>query len=441
MNTTRSLTLALALAAASTPAAHAANWLVLQGTEPPGQAKRAHLWGFIQFEYTNIDNKPIKSTAFPALNGKYITPNQIAPDFNTHDGFNIKRARIGVRGNPFPLDNKINYFLLAEFGNNPLTNSDSGRDYLRVTDASITYNINANHHIRAGLFRIPMGDESIEAIMISPYINYTAVTNQLLLERFLQGTGTTPNRANVIAPIGGYRDTGIEFFGTLRKGPWEHSYALMYSNGNGVEMNDTDGNKDFTWYWASTYLLGGGKKAFRHEIKGYIWRQSGKRRYNDGTTIGDYNRTREGIGLTYFDGKKRIRAEYIQADGMIFAGLNPICGTGSDANYCAPAAGGTYNAPLTQDKANGWYLDFGYYFNPVWSMGIRYDSLDRGTETPSALRRFRNWTLGVQYAFNKKNRLAVNYEIRNASAPYNTKADDIVKAFGNRLTVQFQSIF
>ncbi len=436
----RPIALATLMTFGGTTSVQAANWLVLQGTEQPGTAKRAHLWGFIQFEYSNIENRKIKSTN-PRINGKYITPNQIAPDFNTHEGFNIKRARIGVRGNPFPLDNKINYFLLAEFGNNPLTNSDSGRDYLRVTDASITYNITPNHHLRAGLFRLPMGDESIEAIMFSPYINYTAVTNQLLLERFLQGTGTKPNRAKVIAPIGGYRDTGLEWFGTMTQGQWEHSYAVMYSNGNGVEMNDTDGNKDLTVYWATTWLLGGGKGPFRHEVKGYVWKQSGKRRYNDGTTTEDYNRERQGIGLTFFNGRYRIRTEYIQAEGMIFNGLNPICGPGSDSNYCAPAKGGTYNAPLPREKANGWYLDFGYYFSHAWSGGIRYDSLDRGTEKPANLREFRNWTLGVQYSFNRKTRLAVNYEIRNARAPNNATANDVVRAFGNRMTMQFQTIF
>jgi len=436
----KKLTLAT-LMASTLGTAHAANWLVLQGTEPPGQAKRIHTWGFIQFEYTNIDNRKIKSTvpASAALDGKYIVPNQVAPDLQTHESFNIKRARLGARGNPFPLDNKLNYFLLAEFGNNGITNTDRGRDFVKVTDASITYNITPDHHLRAGLFRLPMGDESIQAIFISPYINYTAVTNQLLLERFLV-PGTLTGKAKKVGSVGAYRDTGVELFGTFTRGQWEHSYALMLSNGNGIEMNDTDGHKDTTLYWASTYLLGGGKKAFRHEIKGYIWRQSGKRTY-DGN---DYDRTRQGVGLTYFDGKYRAMAEYIEADGMIFNGLNPVCGAGSTSSHCVVDGNNKFNAPLTDNKANGWYVDLGYIINPRWDVSVRYDSLDRGTRNVNgkkALRQFRNWTLAAQYHFNKKTRLAVNYEIRNARAPHAPKADDIVGAFGNRLSIQLQAVF
>ncbi|WP_294946670.1 porin [Sulfurivirga sp.] len=433
----RPIALATLMTLGTTTGAQAANWLVLQGTEAPGTAKRAHVWGFIQFEYSQIDNKKIKSTvpASAALDGRYIVPNQVAPDLTTHSGFNIKRARIGVRGNPFPLDNKLNYFLLAEFGNNGITNTDKGRDFVKVTDASITYNITPNHHLRAGLFRLPMGDESIQAIFISPYINYTAVTNQLLLERFLT-PGTAPGKANRVGSVGAFRDTGVELFGTFTRGKWEHSYALMYSNGNGIDMNDTDGNRDTTLYWASTWLLGGGKKAFRHEVKAYLWRQDGKRLYNGS----NYNRTRQGVGITWFDGRYRIMGEYIEADGMIFNGLNPVCGASSTADHCVRPAD-SFNAPLTKDRANGWYVDLGYIINPRWDVSVRYDSLDRGTKTPTALREFRNWTLAAQYHFNKKTRLALNYEIRNARAPHAPKADDIVGAFGNRLTVQLQAVF
>lgn len=435
----KKLTLAT-LMASTLGTAHAANWLVLQGTEAPGQAKRIHTWGFIQFEYTNIENKKVKATSpqtvTKGLDGKYIVPNQVAPDLNTHESFNIKRARLGARGNPFPLDNKLNYFLLAEFGNNGITNTDKGKDFVKVTDASITYNMTPNHHLRAGLFRLPMGDESMQAVFISPYINYTAVTNQLLLERFLE-PGTENGKAKKVGSVGAYRDTGVELFGTFNKGQWEHSYALMLSNGNGIEMNDTDGHKDTTVYWASTYLLGGGKKAFRHEVKGYLWRQSGKRTY-DGN---DYDRTRQGVGLTYFDGKYRVMAEYIEADGMIFNGLNAGCGTGSTSSKCIVDGANKFNAPLTDDKANGWYLDLGYIINPRWDVSVRYDSLDRGTENKKALREIRNWTLAGQYHFNKKTRVAVNYEIRNMDAPHNPAADDVGNAIGNRLSVQLQAVF
>lgn len=150
-------------------------------------------------------------------------------------------------------------------------------------------------------------------------------------------------------------------------------------------------------YWSTAYLLGGGKKAFRHEVKGYLWRQSGKRFYNGS----DHNRTREGVGLTYFNGKYRLMTEYIKADGMVFNGLNPLCGAGSTSSRCVPQTY-KFNAPLTDGKAEGWYVDVGYIINPRWDVAVRYDSLDRGTNIKAAKQEFRNWTLADQYHFNKK---------------------------------------
>ncbi len=40
----------------STSTVQAANWLMLQGTEPAGAAARAKVWGFIQAQYQK-DNK------------------------------------------------------------------------------------------------------------------------------------------------------------------------------------------------------------------------------------------------------------------------------------------------------------------------------------------------------------------------------------------------
>ena len=115
-----------------TQTAYSANWLMLQGTETAkqGQAPRAHVWGFIQaqYQYDNSDPNPA---------GGYVPPKLIGPNLDDQDGFNVNRARIGVRGTGFPLDSKVNYFILAEFGNNGITYGDDGK---HLTDASVTLN-------------------------------------------------------------------------------------------------------------------------------------------------------------------------------------------------------------------------------------------------------------------------------------------------------------
>ena len=124
----------------------AANWLMLQGTEPAGQSARAKLWGFVQVQYQ-------KDESDPNPGGTYIPPKLIGPNLSEQDQFNVNRARIGVRGTGFPLDADVNYFFLAEFGNNGIT--APGDRNVRMTDASITLNQIPGARIRAGLFKYP----------------------------------------------------------------------------------------------------------------------------------------------------------------------------------------------------------------------------------------------------------------------------------------------
>jgi opacity protein-like surface antigen len=139
-----------------TQSAYAANWLMLQGTEEAkqGQAPRAHLWGFIQAQY-QYDNSD------PNVTGGYVPPKLIGPNLDDQSAFNVNRARIGVRGTGFPLDTKVNYFILTEFGNNGITYGDDGK---HLTDASVTLNHIPGARVRAGLFKYPGAEEGLQAI-------------------------------------------------------------------------------------------------------------------------------------------------------------------------------------------------------------------------------------------------------------------------------------
>ena len=163
-----------------TQSAYSANWLMLQGTETAkqGEAPRAHVWGFIQAQYQYDNSDP---SLRPNPDGGYVPPKLIGPNLDDQSAFNVNRARIGVRGTGFPLDSKVNYFILTEFGNNGITYGDDGK---HLTDASITLNHIPGARIRMGLFKYPGAEEGLQAIHVFDYINFTSVTNQLLLERF-----------------------------------------------------------------------------------------------------------------------------------------------------------------------------------------------------------------------------------------------------------------
>jgi hypothetical protein len=226
--------------------AHATNWLMLQGTEPDSAAPRAKVWGIIQAEYQ-------KDYSDESAKG-YIPPKLIGPDLETQDSFNINRARLAVRGAGFPLDGKINYFLMMELGNNGIT--QPGDSFAKVTDASITFNHIDGARARVGLFKTPGSEEIFQGIINFDYINFTEFGNQQLIER-LPNNDYTNNVPPVTLPVDSEkslntydrpvaagRDTGIQIFDSFNRAGWEHSYAVMLGNGNGLSLSDRDDSKD-----------------------------------------------------------------------------------------------------------------------------------------------------------------------------------------------------
>ncbi|HEB55719.1 MAG TPA: porin [Gammaproteobacteria bacterium] len=469
MKTNRKLTLALTCAAgllASSGEALAVNWLKMQGTEPPGVSARARVWGFIQPEYQQTEGTKLQAGAWK---GQKAIFNMSRPDLKTRSGFNVIRARIGVRGTGFPLDNNVNYFFLAEFGNNGITRQGGGN--VKITDASVTLNQFKGARIRVGQFKTPGSEEGLKAIHVFDYINFSTGVNQLLLERFFDGNGSgTPgngattgsgvvNRPN--GPVGAFRDIGVQVFDWFTMGNWEHTYALMLGNGNGITRGDNDGNREVYAYWASELLFAGaspfpsgthlappswsadqhGPRGARYQsLKLFGWYQGGKRTLT-GEGAGEYDRTRSGLGLTLRKGKIRAAVEYFKAEGMIFSGTDGGAVAGATANNGVGIA--SYNVE-TMGEANSWYLDFGYLIHPKLELDIRYDVLNRNTNVSAKERKFDTLTLGAQYFFNKKSRLLVNYEMRNASAPgWSSSAtpNQILDSMDNRMSAQLLIVF
>ena len=434
------LVAACATGMAVTLQAEAANWLMLQGAEKPGTAPRAKLWGFLQPTYRATDGTDLQAGPWKGQEAQF---NQIAPQLSSNKQFSIARARIGVRGTGFPLNSKINYFFLAEFGSNGITWPAGGKGAAKITDASVTFNYIPGARIRAGQFKTPGAEEGLQAIHVFDYVNFTNVTNQLLLERFFDSDGSVAGNVNAPnGPVSAFRDIGVQIFDTFKTGAWNTSYALMFGNGNGIARGDNNGELD-SYYYVSTEKVFAGQGGRVESLKLFAWYQTGKRTLLTGATQteGSYDRTRNGLGLTFRRNKIRAAAEYIMADGMIFNGTDGGAVVGAMNNAGTAKAG--FNI-LPEDKANGYYVHFGYMVLPKLELDVRYDVLNRATETAAGERRFNTTTLGGQWFFDKKNRITFNYELRSAEAPNlasSAAPNLILDGMDDRISLQLTSIF
>lgn len=433
--------------------AQGANWLMLQGTEPAAATPRAKVWGLIQAEYQ-------KDYSDPNTTDGFVPPKLIGPDLDTQDSFNINRARLAVRGAGLPLDDKINYFLMVELGNNGIT--EPGNSFTKVTDASVTFNHIKGARARVGLFKTPGSEEIYQGIINYDYINMTEFGNQQLIER-LPNDSYTGNVAPVTLPedpgkslntvekpVAAGRDTGIQIFDSFLNGSWEHSYALMLGNGNGLSLSDRDDNKDLYLYWASEKIFGGAGPR-REGWKVYAWHQHGKRlldNTNDSVfNPTEFERTRWGLGTRYMERPFRLAFEYRRADGMIFVGPDKMT---FDQN-AQPDGTNPGGADGADGKAWGAYVEGGWYIPQTnWELDARYEHYSRLTDDSghpsgnSFESIWRTLTLGVQYHFNAKTRATLNYAIRNVETPDfgsgagpNAQMDGI----GNRLALQVTAVF
>ena len=438
---------------------NADNWLMLQGTESGAAAPRAKVWGFLQPTYMSTDGTKLPAGGWSGQDAQF---NVHQPDLSSSSTFQLQRARVGIRGVGFPLDPKINYFLLAEYGNNGITNPGGGSGSVRITDASVTLNHIKGMRVRVGQMKIPMSEEVYQGIFAFNYINFTNIANQQLIERpfqtdgiascnlstsssqylrYCNGDADTQFRTGAVA----VRDIGVMLFDTFYVKDWEHSYALMYGNG-GISKHDRDDNKDTTIYWASEKVYGAGR-ARRQGWKMFAWNTSGKRTVYDSVVLNAggsyeaservYDRRLTGLGTTFRKGPYRFWAEYTQAKGMIFNGSTGGAVPGAVNN--AGTAVSQFQLS-TKGESDGWYLDFGYNITPKLELDIRYDVYNRVTNLAAAAERtYETTTLGFQYFFNKKTRFTFNYEFRTLEAPgqsASSTANQIGEVMDDRISAQ-----
>lgn len=426
----------------------AADWVMLQGAEPPDSTHR--FFGVVQASYSNYygckklegmvnPSSGSSTTAFGLLNGSYNGNCRVGPELHDKQSdFNLDNLAFGLRGNLIPA--KINYFLLANAGMNSATYNPLDTVRARVvslTDATLTFSYIPGVRVRAGLMKKPGPEEIYQAIDAMDYIWPTDFIQRVQTERFIRtntkGTNMIPGQSDGTASFKGYdgdagRDWGIQFFDAFKVGNWTSTYAAMIGNGSGIhDIKDYNSKKDLNLYFSSEYDLPGGKGPHKHGVKLYGYHQEGTRNFEvntSGSLSQDFKFVRYGIGAKALGpifgearGKHRLGFELMYADGMVF--LSPT------GNVIDEAFGGQLGVAAEKgNKSRGFTLDYGYYLNDKWQFDVRYSRNDELYATigniywgASDKRVIQHLTFGVNYHFSPQTRLTVNLEPRDVKAP------------------------
>ncbi len=395
--------------------AAAADWLMLQGTEPGPDPAAMRPWGFVHALGEGVPfGEPVEgltSEALAAFDGERATFNRVGSGDATW-GFSLRRVRAGLRGAVPTTGGRVAWLLAAELGDNTLTRVDP----VVLTDASVTFSYVPGARVRIGQFKLPLGEEALESNPVAAeFVNYAAATSQLLLEN--------PSVAGAYTAGGsGYRDLGVQVFDTLSVGRGALSYAVMLSNG-GMGTLEVDDTKDITGRvaWAP-WVWGASDSPHRDELGVYgFWQQGG--RTVDGEPVA---RVRRGGGVQVEKAGWHARVEVIQASGAIEAG---------------PPFPGQPVVVAAEGQALGGYA-YVHYERGVLGGGLRYDELWRRYDSPADLRVFRTMTFDAQVEITPRARLMLDYELRWLAAPEGSAdAQAIAASMGDRVSLQAGVVF
>ncbi|HUW97677.1 MAG TPA: hypothetical protein VMV40_02385 [Acidiferrobacter sp.] len=463
--------------------AQATNWLQLEGTEPNGIAAPIKVFGFIQPTYQDTGGSAVNGLVGPAatpFNGAVPRFNEVAPQHTASTGFGILRARLGVRGTVLPVNNKVDYFLMAEFGNNGYTETGSGGSTPRITDASVTFNEIPGARVRVGIFKTPGPEEDLQGIPDFDYVNFTNVSGQLILNQFVTGpayaggtTGTpgigAGGYAVTSAPINAARDTGVQVFDWFNNGPWQFAYAGMIANGSTLYANNTANTPSYYGLLQEAYIFNHSKGPHQAGISGWVWGHVGHEGLDvsNGTGLGftqqDYTYKRYGLGAQFRSGFMKPGA--LRVTGELMRGTGWIITPEPFANTATGAAGagtcGTASAtsnglctealyPSADNAAVGGYVEAGFFVSTHWDLEARYDQYNRLTNNPGLERIFKTTTLGIQYYISPKARVTLNYAFNRIDVPHlaaispagaQTNALAVTSAKDNAIALQTTLIF
>lgn len=470
--------------------AMAANWFKLRGTEPGDTPHAVKFFGFIQPTYVREYNDRISGaigalagntvagTTGPDANGKQQIPGTIPPDREHYSDLYLRRARLGARGTVLPVSEDIDYFLMAELGDNGVTRDDQTA---RLLDASMTFNqlsrgvdenglANLGARLRLGQF---LFSETSEALShSSPARRVHVFMPEMTFQNAIRRMASDNGRFNFpdSVPANAARDIGVEVFDwaefpAASGGPWEFTYAAALGNGTTLDEWNRDDNYR-QYYWLSVAkLFDRTRGSRRHDVMVYGFLQKGDITFNTdidgdgiddlsvadgefnpagpvdvitGQQIGptspgtrvvkngferDYEQRYWGVGVEYFNkpfanlGQMRFEAEFSRVDGLIFDGAQFPSVAVNQQN------GGFQSIRYDTDGRNqGWYVDMGYDIQQHLGLkhratvNIRYDEYDRNRGNEAREANWNIWSLTGEYFFHKQGRATLTYQWRDVNA-------------------------
>jgi phosphate-selective porin len=290
-------------------------------------ARQIQLLGYTQIRYQALDEKGKK------------------------DGFDIRRARLDVKGNFTPF---FAYRLQTDFADKP-----------KIVDAYAEIKINDYFNITLGQFRIPFSLENLTSI------------NKFELIDFSQTVDALAARGKDVIGNQNGRDIGIQIGGALLKNGTNilAEYRLGVFNGSGINIADTANEaKD---------VVG---RLIINPVKGLSLGASyyngwGKAIKPTSDFIGrSQTRNRFGLEASYTTTRLSLKGEYIQ---------------GKDGKT---------------DRA-GWYALAGYYIIPQKLQVVgKYDTYDSDTSKDDNIST--NYVIGTNFNFNTWSRIQAFYTFR-----------------------------
>jgi len=290
-------------------------------------ARQIQLLGYTQIRYQALDEKGKK------------------------DGFDIRRARLDVKGNFTPF---FAYRLQTDFADKP-----------KIVDAYAEIKINDYFNITLGQFRIPFSLENLTSI------------NKFELIDFSQTVDALAARGKDVIGNQNGRDIGIQIGGALLKNGTNilAEYRLGVFNGSGINIADTANEaKD---------VVG---RLIINPVKGLSLGASyyngwGKAIKPTSDFIGrSQTRNRFGLEASYTTTRLSLKGEYIQ---------------GKDGKT---------------DRA-GWYALAGYYIIPQKLQVVgKYDTYDSDTSKDDNIST--NYLIGTKFNFNTWSRIQAFYTFR-----------------------------
>lgn len=410
--------------------AYAENWFMTDGTEPAG-AKPVRVYGLVQptFQYDLSDKVTGLTGSDAVFNDQFSTYASIPPGYTSTSSFYLFRVRLGVRG---LVEENINYEVVGEYGANALTTKGQDEFNVELAEGSVTLNHVPGMRVRLGIFKVPGPEEAMRTAI--DYVNFTNVTFRLVnyqpIEISSAGSSLYGFPAEAKTGVRAFRDTGVEIFDAFRQDDQEWSYALMV--GNGSSLNSIDDNRDkavygrVQWSWIFQQPSSSLEPA-RQDLTALAWYQRGDQSFGGA----DYTATRQGMGISYLKQPYHFTAEYMWGDGMIVLPSTFREGVG-------------LVFPGSENEGRGWYVDAGMFVTPHFRLEARYDELELEPQAAAMNTLLQTLTLGVQYYFSAKNRIALNYEIRDydlaavpASSDLANSSARLNDSLSDRIAIQY----